>query len=108
MSTRINKPLHLTLGTAALMSFATVVGAESVPTYSELDENSDGSISKQEAESHEELANRFDEVDTDANGILGWSEFARFESEGEAADPADGQAPNQGMEDSKPEDGLFQ
>lgn len=86
MSTQIKTPFFVALGTAALMSVSTLSFAGDNPSYSELDSNSDGTISKQEAQSNDKLAKQFDEVDTDSDGVLGWSEFARFESEGKVDD----------------------
>jgi hypothetical protein len=49
------------------------------PTFSDLDLNQDGQISKEEANSVEELANNMDQADTDGNGSISQSEFSAFE-----------------------------
>ena len=48
-----------------------------------LDGNSDGRITKAEAQADAELARRFSELDTDNSGKLDSAEFARFEIGGE-------------------------
>lgn len=88
MSTNSTTPLIAALGAAALMSVSSLSFAGDGPSYSDLDSNSDGTISKQEAQADDKLAKKFDEVDIDSDGVLGWTEFARFESEGQVDDPA--------------------
>jgi hypothetical protein len=47
--------------------------------FSQLDENSDAAIEREEAQSNERLADQFDRLDTYSNGRLTRSEFAMFE-----------------------------
>ena len=56
-----------------------------------LDGNSDGRITKAEAQKDPELARRFSELDTDNSGKLDRGEFARFEVGGETS-PSDARA----------------
>lgn len=53
-------------------------GAE--PSFDELDADSDGRISKSEAEEHRVLSNVYESVDVDNSGELSEAEFARFEA----------------------------
>lgn len=106
MSTQSFKPLLASLSAAAMMSVTTLACAGDPPSYSELDENSDGTISKQEAKAHDKLARQFDQVDTDADGVLGWSEFSRFESEGKAEDSGIRQVPQGNNTGLQPDDGM--
>lgn len=48
-------------------------------TYSTLDSNGDGYISKSEAQANPSLASKFDIVDSDQDKQLDEGEFARFE-----------------------------
>jgi len=49
---------------------------EALPSFTALDANSDGSVSKEEAKASEEVIEEWSEIDTDRNGVLSSSEYA--------------------------------
>jgi hypothetical protein len=61
------------------------------PSFSELDKDGDGLISKKEAKAHPELSKRFSELDANGDGKLDMGEFAQFEVT--PADPGLGDPP---------------
>ena len=46
-----------------------------MPEFAELDTNSDGTITKEEAKANPEVAAKFDELDSDKNGSLSQAEL---------------------------------
>lgn len=48
-------------------------------SFSELDQDGDGQISREEAEAHPDLAENFDQYDESGTGALDESEFAAFQ-----------------------------
>jgi hypothetical protein len=56
---------------------------EKTQLFERLDRNNDGVIDRQEAQQHDELSQRFDQVDAYGNQAITRSEFAAFEIEGE-------------------------
>lgn len=56
------------------------VGVQGQVQLKDLDTNSDGVISKQEAQANSQLSGKFDTLDKNRNGSLEQAEFARFES----------------------------
>lgn len=64
--------------TLILMLAAAAAFAQSdsnAPSFMQLDANEDGRISKQEAEADARVADRFQETDTDSDGLLSLEEF---------------------------------
>ena len=59
--------------TLVLVGFSTAALAQSMPTFEEVDANSDGQISRDEAAAIEGLD--FDAADTDQNGSLSMEEY---------------------------------
>jgi hypothetical protein len=62
-------------------------GDGSSASLKQLDSNGDGKLTKAEASADGELARRFRELDTDNSGKLDGGEFARFEVDGDTAQP---------------------
>jgi Ca2+-binding EF-hand superfamily protein len=52
--------------------------ASGVPSFSSLDKNGDGKISRAEAKADAALSKKFKELDTDKDGSLSMSEYANF------------------------------
>lgn len=94
-------PFALTVISAGLLAVGTAwgqgmeqdsgaMGAQEHPTFSQLDVNQDGQISRDEASSSEELATNMDQADTDGNGSISESEFSAFEVQQGWTAPAPG------------------
>lgn len=54
-------------------------------SFSSLDGNSDGSLSRDELKSMKDVTSRFSQLDTDRNGSLSDAEFSQFEASGSAS-----------------------
>lgn len=65
------------------------------PSFSELDLNQDGQISRDEASALEELATGLDQADTDQDGNISESEFSAFEVQQGWSEPGDVQQQEQ-------------
>jgi Ca2+-binding EF-hand superfamily protein len=63
----------LALSTAAAVAIS---GEDAQAKFVELDADSNGLISKEEAQADSDLANRFDELDLDGNGYVSYSELS--------------------------------
>lgn len=48
---------------------------QQAPAFSEIDTNSDGLISEEDAQNHEWLADNFDQADANADGYVNQSEY---------------------------------
>jgi hypothetical protein len=73
---------------------------EKTRLFERLDRNNDGIISREEAEQHDELKQRFDEVDSYGNERITRSEFAAFEIQDDS-----GRSGQQDEEKQRQEDG---
>ena len=63
---------------------------EALTTFKALDANSDGFVSKEEAKASKEVIEEWNEIDTDRNGVLSSSEYAKASALGETGnDDAD-------------------
>lgn len=71
------------------LGVVTVVSAEEVKTFEDLDINSDGYISKDEAMAQKSIERNWTKVDKDKNGRLDISEFSAFEAKGRFEPPED-------------------
>lgn len=74
------------------------LSAEEVKTFEELDADSDGYISKEEAKADQSINNNWTKADKDSNGHLDISEFSAFEATGyvpphDREEPEPGAAP---------------
>lgn len=74
----------------------TVLSAEEVKTFEELDADSDGYISKNEAKAQKSIEQNWAKADKDMNGRLDISEFSAFESIGRYVPPTDREEPEPG------------
>jgi hypothetical protein len=93
MKTLITSSLGLYLLLTALAPLAATPAA---PTFEELDVNSDGYISKQEAKVYKDLTKKWAKVDTNKDGRADIDEFTRFESTGRFEPPEDSETPELG------------
>jgi|KBSMisStaDraftv2_1062788.scaffolds.fasta_scaffold317982_2 hypothetical protein len=62
---------------------------EALPSFTSLDANSDGSLSKEEANASEDVIEEWNEIDTDRNGVLSSSEYAKASATTDTDDDAD-------------------
>lgn len=92
MKTLYISTLGLYLILAALASFA----ATPPPTFEQLDINSDGYISKDEAKTYKEMSKRWAKVDANKDGRVNIDEFIKFESAGRFEPPQDAETPELG------------
>jgi len=92
MKTLITSNLGLYLLLTAFVSLA----ATPVPTFEDLDVNSDGYISKQEAKAYKDLTKKWEKVDTNKDGRADIDEFTRFESAGRFEPPEESETPELG------------
>lgn len=67
----------------------TALSAEEVKTFDDLDVNSDGYISKDEAMAQKSIERNWTKADKDKNGRLDISEFSAFEGMGKYEPPED-------------------
>lgn len=74
----------------------TALSAEEVKTFEELDANSDGYISKDEAKAQKSIEQNWTKADKDKNGRLDISEFSAFEGSGKYEPPEDSEIPEPG------------
>lgn len=70
---------RLIMGFALGMSAATAMAAESTVSFSELDVNQDGAITRKEAASFAALEKAFDTADVNENGLIEPAEYRRTE-----------------------------
>ncbi|MCG6864243.1 MAG: hypothetical protein LJE58_02320 [Thiogranum sp.] len=75
---------RLILGFALGMSAATAMAAEHTVSFSELDVNRDGAITRKEAASFAALEKAFDTADANNNGLLDPAEYLSTEPVGRA------------------------
>jgi hypothetical protein len=69
---------NLTIAALVLIfSGATFAAEESM--YTKIDTDKDGSINQQEASAYPDLSEKWEELDTNADGKLDAAEFAKFE-----------------------------
>lgn len=78
------------------LSVVTALSAEEVKTFEEMDVNSDGYISKDEAKAEKALEGNWAKADKDKNGRIDSSEFSAFEAEGRYVPPTDREIPEPG------------
>lgn len=71
------------------LGVVTAVSAEEVLTFEEMDANSDGYISKDEAKAEKKLEKNWTKADKDKNGRLDSSEFSAFEAMDQYVPPHD-------------------
>ena len=67
------------ISTFLMLTAASITFAQSnpeAPSFMQLDADSDGRISKEEALADARVAERFDEADSDSDGYLSLSEFS--------------------------------
>jgi Ca2+-binding EF-hand superfamily protein len=78
----MKSPLVL-LCSAALLSTAALAAEDTQPTnaksdsFTALDSDGDGKVSKDEAAGHEDIVNAFDKLDRDRDGFVSKREFRR-------------------------------
>ena len=78
------------------LGMITALSAEEVKTFEELDANSDGYISKDEAMAQKSIERNWAKADKDKNGRLDISEFSAFEAAGKYEPPEDREIPEPG------------
>lgn len=76
----------LTTMAAITSGAALAAGGAGYMSMSQLDQNNDGQISRQEAQSSPELSQRFQQLDQNSDMMLDQSEFAQFEAMPEGDD----------------------
>ena len=84
--------LGLYLMVVALASCAAIPA----PTFEQLDINSDGYISKDEAKAYKDMSKRWAKVDSNNDGHINIDEFTKFESTGRFEPPEESETPELG------------
>jgi hypothetical protein len=86
------KPLTVIVYSGMLLAAAHSVTAENAyPIYEEIDFNTDGWISKQEASQRPDLLANWERIDTNNDGLIGPMEYLHYESGSSYVPPDDRQ-----------------
>ena len=78
----ITKSLRMLLGLVASFALASGVwaGEKAMSGFDALDADKNGQLSAQEASAHQELTEKWKNVDADASGTIDRTEFSAFEA----------------------------
>ena len=90
-----SKILILTL-VPGLFFTAGLQAADAILTFEEMDSDSNGYISLDEAKATNDIANNFKQIDTDDNGKINITEFQEYMGQGRVTPPEDMETPEPG------------
>jgi hypothetical protein len=86
------KPVTLTVWSCMLIGFSSIaIPDKAYLLYEEIDFNTDGWISKQEATQRPDLLANWSRIDTNSDGLIGPMEFLHYESANRYVPPDDRQ-----------------